>query len=121
MAAVRAHVDRSHLPVKVEGDGVVRYARDIEAALYFCCLEALQNATKHGHASKISVRFVDGDGALVLVVEVDGHGFEPGSAGREAGMRNMSDRLEVLGGSLEVRSRPGHGTQVSGRVPVTGA
>ncbi len=121
VAAVRAHVDRSHLPVEVEGDGVVRYARDIEAALYFCCLEALQNATKHGQASKISVRFVDGDGALVLVVEDDGHGFEPGAAGRGAGMRNMSDRLEVLGGSLEVRSRPGHGTQVSGRVPVTGA
>ncbi len=119
--ALRAHSERSYLPVEVVGDSVARYTRGVEGAVYFCCLEALQNATKHGRPSSIGVHLVDRNGEVVFAVEDDGQGFDPRTAGRGAGMKNMSDRLEALGGTLDVWSLPGQGTRVTGRVPTAPA
>jgi signal transduction histidine kinase len=117
-AALEAQVRRSPVPASVEADGVGRYVQDVEAAVYFCVLEALQNVAKYAEASRVVVRLDDADGTLRFAVEDDGMGFDPGSA-RGTGLTNMRDRLEALGGRLDVRSAPGHGTTVAGRISLT--
>ena len=120
--AVRAAGMRAELPVAVSVDGLRRYSLEVENAVYFCCLEALQNTAKHGHATNVTVEFADQDGELHFVVRDDGGGFQAGrGAGRSgsgAGLTNMRDRLAAVGGMLVVRSAPGRGTSVSGSVPV---
>jgi signal transduction histidine kinase len=93
---------------------------DVEAAVYFCCLEALQNAVKHAGASRADIQLSVQDAALTFRVSDDGRGFVPSATGTGAGMQNMRDRLEALAGSLRVASVPGLGTTVSGEVPVPG-
>jgi signal transduction histidine kinase len=85
--------------------------------VYFCVLEALQNAAKYARASRIEVRLSADDGELSFVVEDDGRGFDPATTPRGSGLQNMVDRIEALGGSLEIRSSPGEGTAVTGRLP----
>jgi signal transduction histidine kinase len=116
-AALESQVRKSPTPVTVEADGVGRLAREVEAAVYFCCLEALQNVTKYANASQVHIRLQTANRHVSFVVEDDGVGFDPRSA-RGSGLTNMRDRVEALGGSLEVRSAPGEGTSVSGRIPV---
>jgi signal transduction histidine kinase len=120
--AVRAAGMRAELPVTVSVDGLRRYPLEVENAVYFCCLEALQNAAKHGRASNVAVEFHDEDGELRFEVRDDGHGFASGlgngHSGAGAGLTNMRDRLVAVGGTLVVRSAPGSGTSVSGSVPV---
>jgi signal transduction histidine kinase len=116
-AALEAQARKSHLPVTVDPDGVGRYPQEVEAAVYFCTLEALQNVAKYAGASSAVVRLSMTDGELRFEVADDGVGFDPASTPRGAGLTNMSDRLEALGGSVEVRSTPGEGTSVLGRVP----
>ena len=99
-------------------DGLRRYAPEVEAAVYFCCLEALQNAAKHAGATAhatIRVREVDGD--LVFDVRDDGAGFRPADAAQSGGLTNMRDRAGAAGGTLDVTSEPGAGTRVRGVVP----
>ncbi|MGZ5344401.1 MAG: sensor histidine kinase [Actinomycetota bacterium] len=98
--------------------GVGRYPQEIESALYFCCLEALQNVAKYAHATHAEVRLSGTAGAIAFGVIDDGDGFDTGSADRGSGLRGMEDRLDAVGGTLEVRSRPGIGTTLTGRVPV---
>jgi signal transduction histidine kinase len=100
---------------------VGRYPTEAEAAVYFCCLEALQNAAKHaGQRATATVRLWQEAGALRFEVADDGAGFDPTSKGHGAGFINMSDRLGAIGGTLQVDSTPGVGTRVSGTVPVGG-
>jgi len=120
-AALQAHARKLTLPVEVDADGIERYAEETEAAVYFCCLEALQNAQKYSAASRVEVRLRAVDGTLRFAVSDDGRGFDVASAARGAGMTNMRDRLDALGGTLDVASEPGRGTQVSGCVPVGAA
>ncbi|HXF36245.1 MAG TPA: histidine kinase [Actinomycetota bacterium] len=119
-AAIEAQARRSNTPIDVEADGVARHPPQTEAAVYFCCLEAIQNATKHAGAARIVVRISEGDGELRFEVEDDGRGFEPAAIPRGTGLQNMSDRLEALGGTLEIRSVPGRGTTIRGRLPTDG-
>jgi signal transduction histidine kinase len=105
--------------VELTIDGVGRYAPSIESAIYFCCREALQNALKHaGDDATIAIRLHDDGSTLAFEVRDDGRGFRPGS-GRGAGLRNMQDRLALVGGHLEVVSSPGDGTVVRGTAPAT--
>ena len=90
----------------------------MEAAVYFSTLEALQNVAKYAGASTAIVRLSVEDGRLTFVVEDDGPGFDPSTTSYGTGLQGMADRLAALGGTLEVRSRPGQGTTVTGRLPV---
>ena len=91
----------------------------MEGAVYFCCLEALQNVVKSAQASAVDLRISAENSMLTFRVEDDGKGFDPGTVTRGSGLQNMRDRLEALGGSLEVRSAPGHGTTVVGKIPLS--
>jgi signal transduction histidine kinase len=86
--------------------------------VYFCVLEALQNAAKYAGTATATVRLTAAGGELAFEVVDDGAGFDPATTPRGAGLTNMADRLAVLGGDIEVRSTPGQGTKVNGRVPV---
>jgi signal transduction histidine kinase len=117
--ALQAAAKRSSVPVTVDADGVGRYAQELEAAIYFCCLEALQNAAKHaGDGAKVSVRLSHVDGEVQFEVSDDGRGYDTTAVGPSAGLQNMADRIGALGGQLRIESMPGAGTTVRGGVPV---
>ncbi len=115
-AALQAHAASMEIPVEINAEGIGRYASDIEAAVYFCCLEALQNAAKHASASRVQLQLHEQDGQLAFSVVDDGCGFDPDKASQGTGLRNMTDRIEAVGGRLEVRAGSS-GTSVVGRVP----
>ena len=117
-AALQAAAGRSPLSVEVETDDVGRYSPELEAAVYFCCLEALQNAAKHAPDVHVSVRVWEEAGGLLFDVADDGPGYDADVARRGHGFVNMSDRLGAIGGSVRWDSAPGHGARVSGSVPL---
>jgi signal transduction histidine kinase len=117
-AALAAQYLRGSLPVRMEADGIGRYPIELEAAVYFCTLEALQNAAKYARATSITIAFREQGGALEFSVTDDGVGFDPGSNGTGTGIQGIRDRISVFGGDAEIESSPGHGTTVRGRVPV---
>jgi signal transduction histidine kinase len=117
-AALEAQARKVSFPVTVEPNGIGRYSPDAEATAYFCVLEALQNAAKYADASEGVVRLGQEDGHLVFSVTDDGRGFDPATTPPGSGLQNMADRVEALGGSVEVESSPGAGTKVTGRIPM---
>ena len=120
-AALAAVARRATIPVHLDAQGVGRHQPEIEAAVYYCCLEALQNATKYaGEAATAHIRVWEENAELRFEVADDGAGFELDHKVRGAGLTNMSDRMGAVGGTLLVDSAPGSGTRVRGVVP-TGA
>ena len=117
VTALQPQARRSPIPVSLRADGTGRYRPDIEAATYFCCLEALQNAAKYSQASEIHIRLSQQDGRLVFVVEDNGRGYDASQTQPGSGLQNMVDRVEALGGKLEISSSLGAGTRVAGRLP----
>jgi signal transduction histidine kinase len=89
----------------------------MEAAVYFCVLEALQNIGKYAEASAATVRLGLQGHDLVFEVADDGRGFDAERTPMGSGLQNMADRLAALGGTLAVKSRPGSGTTIEGRIP----
>ncbi len=118
-AALGAQAGKSALPVAVEADGIGRFSQDAEAAVYFCCLEALQNTTKYARASAARIAVQSQSGTLRFSVSDDGGGYDARHTPMGSGLRNMADRLAALGGRLEVRSAPGQGTTITGQLPVS--
>ncbi|HJP66107.1 MAG TPA: GAF domain-containing sensor histidine kinase, partial [Actinomycetota bacterium] len=118
VAALDAQARKSAIPVSVEADGISRYPQDVEAAVYFCALEALQNVAKYAGASRATVSLSASDGQLAFAVTDDGAGFDIATTSYGTGLHGMADRLSALGGEIEVRSQPGRGTTVVGRLPV---
>jgi signal transduction histidine kinase len=116
-AALESQARKSAVPVSVQAVGLGRYPQEIEAAVYFCCLEALQNIAKYAKASTATVRLEDLAGTLMFEVTDDGAGFDPAATGFGTGLQGMADRLDALAGSLDVRSAREQGTTVAGRVP----
>jgi signal transduction histidine kinase len=98
---------------------VERYPQQVEAAVYFCALEALNNVAKYAGANRVEVRLVQSNGDLTFEVSDDGAGFDMEHTTYGTGLRGMADRVEAIGGMLEIRSTPGSGTSVSGRIPTT--
>jgi signal transduction histidine kinase len=117
-AALNAQASKSPLPVTVEADGIGRFAQDTEAAVYFCCLEALQNTAKYAHATQARICLRAQNGILSFTVSDDGTGYDARHTPTGSGLRNMADRLAALGGWLEVRSAPGQGTTITGHLPI---
>jgi signal transduction histidine kinase len=106
------------LPAAVRARGVGRYRDPIEAAVYFSCVEALQNTVKHAHgATGVTIALVD-DGALRFTVSDDGPGFDATTTPLGSGLRNIGERLTAVGGTLAIDAAPGRGTRVSGVVPL---
>jgi signal transduction histidine kinase len=116
-AALEAQARKAPISVHLDANGSGRYPSEIEAAVYFCCLEAMQNIAKYANASDATIRLGRSNGDLTFEVVDDGRGFDPATAGG-SGLTNMRDRVEAVGGTLEIQSEPGIGTTVLGRVPV---
>ena len=115
--ALRGVSRRLPVEARLSAAEIGRYPPEVESAVYFCCLEAVQNATKHAaDASLVEITLSDGD-ALHFEVRDDGGGFD-GDAVEGAGVTNMRDRLAAVGGELEISSAVGRGTVVAGTVPL---
>jgi signal transduction histidine kinase len=116
--AVAAQSRRAAVPVEVDADGIGRYSPEVESAVYFCCLEALQNVAKYAKASRATIRLSVERERLLFRIEDDGAGFDAAVTSYGTGLQNMADRLAALGGNVEVESAPGRGTTVIGRIPI---
>jgi signal transduction histidine kinase len=115
--AVKAMARAAPIPVRVLAEGVRRYPPDVEAAVYFTCAEALQNAAKHGGPGATArVALLHEEGGLVFEVRDDGRGFEV-AVRNGSGLANMEDRIGAVGGRLKVLSAPECGAAVQGWVP----
>ncbi len=118
-AAIESQARVGSIPVTVDAGGVGRAPIETEAAVYFCCLEAIQNAAKYAEPSRVTVKLGrDGD-SIAFEVADDGGGFDPAVTPPGSGLRNMADRASTLGGSVSVTSSPGRGTSVRGTIPLT--
>jgi signal transduction histidine kinase len=120
-AALVSQARRSVVPVEVLPDGIGRYSQEIESAVYFSCLEALQNVAKYAEATRATLTLRSEDGVLSFEVTDTGRGFDPDAAKRGSGLQGIADRLAALGGRLEVRSALGEGTMIAGSLPVEAA
>jgi signal transduction histidine kinase len=117
--ALSAVAARAPITTRLEAAAIGRYAPEVEATVYFCCLEALQNAGKHaGRAAVARVRIWEKEGGLVFEVSDDGAGFDPASAGRGTGLTNMADRIGAIGGNLRVEASLDQGTRITGTIPL---
>jgi signal transduction histidine kinase len=116
--ALAASASRSPLAVTVTAPDIRRYSSEVEAAVYFCCLEALQNAAKHAAGASVEVRVWEESGGLLFSVSDDGPGFDVARARTGHGYTNMADRLGAIGGTVRWHSEPGHGTTVQGSIPL---
>ena len=117
-AALNAQAGKSALPVAVEAGRIGRFPQDTEAAVYFCCLEALQNTAKYAQASEARICLQAQNGTLCFTVSDDGTGYDSRQTPMGSGLRNMADRLAALGGRLEVRSAPSQGTTITAHLPL---
>ncbi len=118
-AALGQAAERAGVPAPIDCEGVDRFSSQLEIAVYFCCLEALQNTVKHGGdgvSARITLARTD-DGGLQFTIADTGPGFDPARVEGSYGLRNMRDRIGALGGTLDIKSAPGAGTTVRGKVP----
>jgi len=117
-AALDAQARRSLVPTTIRADGLGRYAPEVEAAVYFSCLEALQNVAKYAEANSATVILAQSNGHLTFEVVDDGRGFDPAAERTGTGLQGIADRLGALHGEVTIRSEPGAGTRVRGRIEV---
>jgi signal transduction histidine kinase len=116
--ALRARALHDPVDVTVDAGGVGRFDATSELAVYFCALEAVQNAMRHcGPAVAVSITFMREGDEILFAVSDDGPGFDVGAEGDGFGLTAMRDRVGAVGGRLEINSGPGRGTTVRGRVP----
>jgi len=118
VVALESQARKATVAVTVQAVGVQRYPQDVEATVYFCVLEALQNVQKYAAATCVIVRLQATHDTLSFEVTDDGAGFDPATARTGTGLTNMGDRLDALGGTVMVTSRPGAGASVRGELPV---
>jgi signal transduction histidine kinase len=104
-------------PVTVSARRIRRCRPEVESAVYFTWLAAIDNAAKHAGPAEVSLRAWETTQALHFTVCDTGCGFEPNGTPSGAGLNNMHDRIAAVGGTLAVDSRPSHGTRLSGSVP----
>jgi PAS domain S-box-containing protein len=115
-AAVETLAGRAALPVEITEIPDERLPEPVEAAAYYLIAEAVTNVTKYARASMVRVQVAESDGSVVVEVADDGIGGADPATG--SGLRGLADRVEALGGSLEVSSPVGSGTRLRARIPV---
>jgi signal transduction histidine kinase len=118
-ASLEAQARKAALPVDIEAADVGRHPQEVESAVYFSCLEALQNAAKYARASRATIALARDPGRLRFQVADDGVGFDVATTSYGTGLQGMADRLDAIGGALEIRSTPGSGTTIVGTIPVS--
>jgi signal transduction histidine kinase len=116
-AALRAAADTSPVSVELVSNGLGRYSAEVELALYFCCLEALQNVAKHAVAHAVLIELHGDERSVTACVRDDGRGFDVHRSS-EGGLAHMAERIGEVGGTLSIRSNPGDGTTVWAEVPL---
>ena len=121
VSALDTAFGNSPVPVKVSARDVGRYSSSVEAAAYFCCLEAVQNAAKHSGATTVCVELRGEPGYLGCVIDDDGSGFEPDAVSAGSGLANMRDRVESVGGRLSIETSGSGGARVRAWLPVEGS
>ena len=114
--ALRTLARRSAIPVELEVGTHARLPEPIEVAAYFVASEALANATKHAQASRIEVSLAPRNGSLLLSIRDDGVGGADPTRG--SGLVGLSDRVEALGGTIDIESAPGGGTSLVVTLPL---
>jgi len=115
-AALRALARRSTVPIHLDVTTDARPAEPIEVAAYYVASEAIANATKHAHASRIDLSFAARNGGLQLSIRDDGVGGADPRRG--SGLVGLSDRVEAVGGSIRVESARGRGTRITAELPL---
>ena len=120
-AALGAQARKAVVPTVIDAEGLGRYPHDVEAAVYFSVLEAMNNVAKYAEASDTRVELAQRNGSLEFAVSDDGRGFDPLLVSRGTGLQGIVDRLDAIGGEVTVESGPGAGTTVRGSVPVEAA
>lgn len=118
VVAIGQQTRAAAIPVTIDGDGLGRYPRDVEAAVYFSVLEALQNVGKYAEASTVTVTLSGSEETLTFRVADDGRGFDPASIAPGAGLNGIADRLDTIGGTIHIDSTPGEGTTLTGTIPI---
>jgi signal transduction histidine kinase len=119
VVALRCAAADAGIVARIDADVISGRNPEVVTTVYFCCLEALQNAAQHaGSGAKATVSVHREEAAVVFEVADDGEGFAR-SQPTEGGLRRIVDRVGALGGRLEIESEPGHGTRVRGRLPLT--
>jgi signal transduction histidine kinase len=117
-AALESQARKATVPVVVDATGIDRYSQDVEATVYFCVLEALQNVQKYANATEAVVRLRESDGLLQFEVRDNGDGFDAAHVRRGSGLTNMADRLDSIEGTLRLTSSPGTGSSLAAAIPV---
>ena len=118
VAALTEQTARAAVPVQMHESGVGRYAADVEAAVYFAVLEALQNVAKYADATRVTIRLSEDQGTLTFEVSDDGAGFDTAATTMGTGIQGIVDRLDTVDGTITIQSTPGKGTDVMGTVPI---
>ena len=118
--AFRAFAKAVPIPMRIVDDGVGRAASGVEAAIYYCTLEAIQNVVKHaGPGATVFVTLARRSGRIEFEIRDDGNGFDSSARIAGFGLVSMHDRIAAVGGELSVDSSPGRGTTVLGSIPVS--
>jgi signal transduction histidine kinase len=118
-AAIEALAADAPACIRLDLPGIARHDAELEAAVYFTCMEALQNAVKHaGNNSTVTIQLRERRGGLYFEVRDTGRGFDTRAEGVSGGIVNMRDRIGAAGGTIEILARPGRGTTVMGSVPL---
>jgi signal transduction histidine kinase/PAS domain-containing protein len=116
--ALRALVRRTAVPVELDVDPYRRLPERVEVAVYYVVSEALTNAAKHARASLVQVEVDAGPSVVQLAIRDDGVGGADPSRG--SGLIGLTDRVEALGGRIEVTSPVGRGTSLVVKIPIEG-
>ena len=116
-AALAAQARKAVVPTTVDARDLGRYPQDIEAAVYFTCLEALNNTAKYAQATRATITLTQTNGALEFSVRDDGRGFDQAQTTHGTGLQGIADRLDAIGGTMRVESALDAGTLLAGSIP----
>jgi signal transduction histidine kinase len=119
VAALRSVAQHAAIPVAVEANGIARHEARVESTVYFCCVEAVQNAAKHaGAGASVTIWLDETGGEVRFGVEDNGRGFDHTTAPKGRGLTNIADRLATVGGTLTIDTTQDAGTRITGGIPL---